>query len=165
MNVTRTIFNKRTVFNRRAITPLMITMLLISFAVAVGVGITRFGEAQLEKGAECAMETTMKLSSISGAKQLCYNSAAKKISFTVENGLNTNIDGLLVNIIGSEKADTFDLSNAKLTKAGSYVGNLPYDSGVNGEIRQIKITPKIPQPEGEAICVEQAIISEQVPAC
>ncbi len=153
------------IFNKKAITPLMITMLLISFAVAVGTGITRFGEAQLEEGAECAIETKMKLSSISGQEQLCYNSATKKISFTVENGLNINIDGLIINVIGSEKADTFELNNAKMTKAGSYVGNLPYDLEVNGEIRQIKLTPKISTPEGEAICVEQAIIAEQVRSC
>lgn len=153
------------VLNRKAITPLMITMLLISFAVAVSTGITRFGEAQLEEGAECAIETKLTLSTIGGKEQLCYNAAAKKISFTVENGLNINIDGLLANVIGSEKADTFDLNNAKMTKAGSYVGNLPYNTVVNGQIRQIKLTPKIRTPEGEAICVEQAIIREEVPAC
>ncbi|MEK6950204.1 MAG: hypothetical protein AABX13_00580 [Nanoarchaeota archaeon] len=153
------------IFNKRAITPLMITMLLISFAVAVGTGITRFGEAQLEEGAECAIETKMKLSSIGGQEQLCYNAAAKKISFTVENGLNINIEGLIVNVIGNEKADTFELNNAKMTKAGSYVGNLPSAMDVNGEIRQIKITPKLSLPEGEAICVEQAIVAEQVRPC
>ncbi len=153
------------VFNRKAITPLMITMLLISFAVAVSTGVTRFGEAQLEEGAECAIETKLTLSTIGGKEQLCYNQAAKKISFTVENGLNIDIGGLIVNAIGTEQADTFELNNAKMGKAGSYVGNLPYDLAANGPVRQIKISPKISTPDGEAICVEQAIIREQVVNC
>lgn len=156
--------NPTIILNRKAITPLMITMLLISFAVAVGTGITRFGQAQLEEGAECAVETKMRLSSIGGVEQLCYHQAAKKISFTVENGVNIDITGLVVNVIGSQKAETFELAQATMGKAGSYVGNLPFDAVAGGEIRQVKITPKITV-QGEAICIEQAVINELVPSC
>ncbi len=157
--------SKNILFDKRAITPLMITMLLVSFAVAVGSGVMKFGRAQVEERAECAIEIKMNLASISGQEQLCYNAAAKRLSFTAENGININIDGLIVSVIGAQKAETFELNEATMTKAGSYVGNLPYDLATSGQIRQVKLTPKISGTEGELICAEQALTVEKVPAC
>lgn len=150
---------------KKAITPLMITMLLVSFAVAVGNSVMKFGQAQVEEGAECALDIKLKLSTIGGKEQLCSDAATRRVSFTVENGVNTDVQGLLLSIIGTQKAETFELAQAKMTKAGSYVGTVPYDSSDSGPIRQVKITPKIPRQEGELICAEQAIVREQITAC
>lgn len=149
--------------NRRGITPIMITLLLISFAVAVGVVIMSLGRAQVEDQAQCPIDINLKFAVIGGQEQYCYGN--NQLSFTLENGVNIKVEGLIVNIIGAQKAETFELNDAKLIKAGTYVGNLRFDSAVGGQIRQVKITPKVVLYDEEQICTEKALILESIKSC
>jgi flagellin-like protein len=150
---------------KRGIAPLVATLLLISFAVSLGVVIMNFGRAQVELEAECAIDINLKLSEIGGEKQICYDAAKKDISLTLENGVNIKVEGLIANIIGSQKAESFELNDAKIGKAGTYLGHVTYDSAVSGEIRQVKITPKVILYDEEQICIEKSLIAENVKVC
>lgn len=149
--------------NRKGITPIMITLLLISFAVAVGVVIMSLGRAQVEDEAQCPIEIGLKFSIIGGEEQYCYGDS--QFSFTIENGVNIKVEGLIVNVIGAQKAETFELNDAKLTKAGTYVGKVRFDTAVGGEIRQVKITPKVVLYDEEQICTEKSLIVESIKSC
>src|SRR3989344_4443035 len=149
--------------NRKAVTPIMITLLLISFAVAVGVVVMSFGRAQIEEEAQCPIEIGLKFAVINGKEHYCYGN--NQLSFTLENGVNIKVEVLIVNVIGAQKAETFELNDAKLAKAGTYVGNLRFDSAVGGEIRQVKITPKVVLYDVEQICTEKSLIVETVSGC
>ena len=151
--------------NKKAITPLMITILLISLAVAVGVGIMNLGRAQVEQGAECAINIGLHFAQISGQQQLCYDATGKKLSFTVENGVNIKVEGLIANVIGAQKAESFELNDAKIIKAGTYVANIPFDRAVGGQVKQLKITPKVRPADEEVICQEQALVLENIKDC
>ena len=159
------IFDKKKPWNKKAITALMVTLLLVSFAVAVGVGVMNFGSAQVEDTAECATEIGLKFSVVSGVEQVCYDAAKKDFSFTVENGAKINVKGIVVNVIGATKAQSFDLTDAEITKGGVYLGHVNYDSAVNGEIKQLKIVPKVVPFDQEEVCTEQAIVLESVKNC
>ena len=150
---------------KKGITPLMAAFLLISFAVAVGVVIMNIGSAQVEEKAQCPIEVGLKLALISGQEQMCYDLAKKDLVFTLENGINIKVEGLVVNVIGETKAESFEVSDAKMIKAGSYLGHLTYDSSVSGNIRQIKISPKVVLYEAEEICTEQALVLENIRNC
>ena len=153
------------IMNKRGIAPLIATLLLISFAVALGVVIMSFGRAQVELEAQCPINIGMKLSQISGENQLCYDSGAKELRFTLENGVNIKVEGLIFNIIGSIQAESFELNEAKIGKAGNYLGKISYDSAKSGEIRQIKVSPKIILYDEEQICVDKALVIEEIKAC
>ncbi len=148
--------------NKRGISPLIATMLLISFAVALGVVVMNFGRAQVELEAQCPIDIGLKFAEIAGKEQICQSN--KDISFTLENGPNIKIAGFVVSVIGSERAQTFEI-NEELTKAGTYLGKVNYDRSVNGEVRQIKISPKINLYDEEQICVEKALIAETLNNC
>ena len=150
---------------KEGITPLMIGFLLVSFAVAVGVVIMNLGSAEVEEQAECAADIGMQFSVIGGTEEVCYDSAKKIFSFSVENGVNININGLVVNIIGTNKAESFELNEAKMGKAAVYLGRVPYDTAASGEIRQVKISQKIIPYDREEVCLEQAIVVEKVKPC
>ncbi len=152
-------------WGKEGVTPLMITMLLLSLAVAVGVVIMNFGRAQVEEKAQCAIDIGLHLASIGGQEQLCYDARKKALSYTVENGLNIKVEGLIVNIIGSDKAETAEVNDAQMPKAGTYVGKASFDSIAGGQIRQVKITPKVVLYDTEQICGEQAIVVESVRGC
>ena len=152
-------------FNKRGIAPLIATLLLISFAVSLGVVIMNFGRAQVELQAECPINIGLKFAVIGGENQLCYSAGKKDLSFTIENGANIDVTGLIVSIIGTQKAETFELNNINLKKAGTYIGHVNYDSAVAGDMRQIKISPKIVLYDEEQICTEKALIAEKVVSC
>ena len=149
--------------DKRGIAPLVATLLLISFAVALGVVIMNFGRAQVELEAQCAIDVGMKLAVIGGGEDIC--SDGKEIRFTMENGVNINVEGLLISIIGTQKAETFEINDAKMGKAGSYIGKVQYDVSASGDVRQIKISPKVLLYDEEQICIEKAVIVEGVKGC
>ncbi|MBU0457354.1 MAG: hypothetical protein ABH824_04970 [Nanoarchaeota archaeon] len=152
-------------FDKKAITPIMATFLLISFAVALGVVIMNFGRAQVELEAQCPVDIGLKFSVIGGNEEVCYDNTQKDLSFTIENGININVEGLIVNIIGTQKAETFEINEAKMGRAAVYLGHVNYDSSEVGEIRQIKISPKIMLQDEEQVCVDKALIIEEIKSC
>lgn len=151
-------------FTKKAVTPLMIGILLISFAIAVGVVIMNLGRAEVQNNAECAINTDLHPVEIAGVKQLCYDAVKKEITFTVENGVNSKLDGLIVNAIGQQKAETAELNDG-IARAGTYVGHVPYDTAVSGEIKELKISPKLQVLDQQAICPEQAVVVDEIKSC
>ncbi len=147
--------------DKLGIAPLVATLLLISFAVSLGVVVMNFGRAQVELEAQCPLKIDLKFAQISDKDDICFDTAKNELRFTVENGVNIKISGLLVNIIGTEKAETFDLSNAVIEKGGIYLGKTIFSGG----IRQVKITPKIVLQAEEQICTEKALVGEAVANC
>nr|MBT4247346.1 hypothetical protein [Candidatus Woesearchaeota archaeon] len=61
--------------DKRGIAPLIATMLLISFAVSLGMVVMNFGRAQVELQAQCAIDVNLKISEIAGAKEVCLDPA------------------------------------------------------------------------------------------
>jgi len=151
--------------NKRGIAPLVATLLLISFAVALGVVIMNFGRAQVELEAQCAIDIGLKFSEIGGKQDYCFDAATSRLRFTVENGINIKVEGVIVNIIGTTKAETFELNDAHIGKAGTYIGNIAYNKAAAGEIRQLKITPKVVLHDEEQICTEKSLVVESVNLC
>ena len=150
---------------KKGVTPLMITFLLVSFAVAISVVIMNLGQAEIESEAQCSIQVGLTFAKISSVDQICYDPLKKELTFTVENGLNIPVEGLIVNIIGTQKAETFEVHEAAMTRAGNYLGHTVYDVAVSGEIKQVKISPTVILTNKEEICREQALVVEEVPLC
>ena len=151
--------------DKRGIAPLIATLLLLSFAVSLGVVVMNFGRAQVELQAQCPINIGLKLAVINGQNQICYDLAKKEVTFTVENGVNINVEGLILNAIGSKEAKSTELNDAKIIKTGTYLGHASFDSSISGDLRQIKIIPKVIMYDEEQICVEKALIAENIKAC
>lgn len=145
--------------------PLVATLLLIAFAVALGVVIMNFGRAQVEMEAQCTINVGMKFAEVSGEKQFCIDRSKNELFFSIENGVNIKVEGLVVNIIGTKQAKTYDLGDAKIEKAGVFMKYLPFAAGEIGEIRQIKIVPKVNMYDEELVCQEKAIVLEDIRDC
>lgn len=143
----------------------MATFLLISFAVALGMIIMNLGRAQVESEAKCTVNIGLKFSVVGGEEQFCLDRANSQLFFIVENGINIKAEGLVVNILGDKKAITYDLADARIEKAGVYMKYMPYHTEEMGELRQIKVVPKIIMYDEELICQEKAIVLEKVRDC
>ena len=151
--------------DKRGIAPLIATMLLLSFAVSLGVVVMNFGRAQVELQAQCPINIGLKLAVVGGQNQICYDAAQKDISFTLENGVNIKVEGLIVNAIGSKEAKSTEINNANIIKTGTYLGHASFDTAASGDLRQVKIIPKVNMYDEEQICVEKALIEENLKSC
>ena len=138
----------------------MASVLLISFAVAVGTVVMNLGRAQVVEQAECAIDI-----GLDQTDQVCYDQTKKQIVFSVQNGVNINVEGLIVSAVGSRKAQTIELDDAKMSKAAQYSGSIAFDKATDGSIRQFKITPKVVFYEEQQICLDQSITTETIPPC
>ena len=150
--------------NKLGISPLIATLLLIAFAVAIGVVIMNFGSAQVEQEAQCTINIGLKFSKVGGEEQFCLDQTSNQLKFTLENGANIKVEGLVVNLIGTKQVKSHNL-DTKIDKAGIYMGQAPYSSAELGELRQIKIVPKVNMYDEELVCQEKALVLEKVKVC
>tara|TARA_Y100000310_G_scaffold190615_1_gene190600 strand:+ start:9701 stop:10156 length:456 start_codon:yes stop_codon:yes gene_type:complete len=144
---------------KKGIAPLIATLLLVSFAVAIGVVVMNLGKAQVELGAQCVIDIGLE------NKGICFNQNTGKIEFALNNGVNIKVEGFLVNIIGTNQASTAELNDVGLDKAGSFSGVVAYDKSTGGEIRQLRISPKVVLYDKELICTEKSVVVESVANC
>ncbi len=151
--------------DKKAIAPIVATLVLVVFAVTFGIIIMSFGRAAVQQEATCTIDIDLDFSEIGGQQEICFDQSKEILRFTVENGANIDISALMVNVIGTNKAESFDLTDAQMLKAGIYLGDVGYNTDSNGEIRQVRIIPKIVPFDEEVICQEQALTAENVRVC
>ena len=150
---------------KRGMAPLVATLLLISFAVALGVVIMNFGRAQVDLESHCTIDINLEFSEIAGEREVCFDSEKNDLYFVIENGINIDVGKLKVNIIGEKRAESYDLEEAQILKAGTYLTHLGYNEELSGGIKQLKIIPVIDMFEEEEICSEKALVIEDIKAC
>lgn len=151
--------------NKRGLSPVVAALLFIFFAVVLLVIVVIFGKTNDTHGEECTADVRLKLAIIGGEDQICFNEEEKNIEFIIENGPNVEVEGLIVNLFTSRKVKTFEFDEVMIGKAGSYIGQIPYNEEIDGKIRQVKITPKVFLCDEEPIPVEDALIASRIQEC
>ena len=155
--------------NKKAISPLLSTILLIVLAVGIGLVVMNWGRAQLETGAKCAIDSGMKFVELNNKPQICYMGSGDSgyVSFIVENGANVKIKSIQVRIIGSKKIYSTELKDSSIRKGDALMKRVPYNFNLFGQIRQVKLTPKISFYSGDSaiLCTEQALKIEKISEC
>jgi len=154
--------------NKKAISPVIATVILLAIAIGLGVVAMNWGRAYLEISSTCAIDTKMKIVSVNNIPQICYQAGEDGfIQFLIENGPNTDIEKLQLRAIGNRQVYSTEVESSSIVKGGSYLGMVPYNTNIFGDIKQIKITPELLVYENQppAICTEQGIIIENIGQC
>ena len=154
--------------NRKAVSPLIATILLLFFAIGLGVIVMNWGRAQVEAASKCAVDTGLTIVELNQIPEICYAGAGEKgyIHFIVENGPNIDVEKLQITVIGAKKIYNTEIEDS-IKKGNSLLKDIPYDFDKFGDIRQIKICPKVVLYPGEdsILCPEQAIVFENIRSC
>jgi len=154
--------------NKRGISPLIATILLLVFAIVLGVIVMNWGRAQVEAASKCAVDTGLGIVKLNDIPEICYAGSGKSgyIHFIVENGPNINVAGLQLSIIGTRNVYNAEIKE-EIKEGFSLMKDIPYDFDKFGRIRQIKISPKVVLYAGEKaiLCPEQAIVIEDIKIC
>lgn len=150
--------------NKKAISPLIATLLLIAFTVALGVMIMNWGSTLVDYGT-C---DGVKISIPAEKNSMCYKSDTQKIFFIVKNDGNSEITSL---IIRSENLDSTDASSriidipvdsSKIEKGGKKPFDLVYSKPNN---YNLEIIPKILVKNEEELCADKAVKINTLEEC
>lgn len=155
--------------SKKAMSPLMSTLILIVIAIGIGVIAMNWGRAQLEAGSKCAINTEMSFVELNNVPQICYSGSGENgiIKLIVENGVNTDITSLQLRVIGSNKLYMSELADSYIETGYTLMKIVPYNFKMFGDIKQVKVTPKItlyPE-EGAILCPEQSLVIEDIKEC
>jgi len=159
--------------NKKALSPLIATLLLIGFAVVLGLVVMNWGKAYIEEKAEFVAGPSaesvcpvVKLSiiKVGEAQKVCYNPSEKTITVFIENGPDAAIENLQARVIGSAGIFTVDKALTEEMEPASSM-QLKFNYENVGEVQQVKITPRFETDHGTNFCINQAVVSEDLSQC
>ena len=68
--------------DKRGISPVIVTILIISLAVGLGIAIMNLGKAYVQEEAQCPIAIGLTAAVINEQQQFCYNKNKKEVQFT-----------------------------------------------------------------------------------
>lgn len=162
---------KKLLKTKRGVSPLIATIILIAFAVALGAVVMNIGrtigqpsDPQTTSG--CSVPINLEIVKINENQKICLNDAENQVEMTLKNGGKVIIDNLHVTVIGQDLIfNKGSILTQKLGKADARKFNVEYDKSKYGEIEQVIITPEIIIDGETIICEESRVQVEAVPPC
>jgi flagellin-like protein len=160
---------------KKGVSPLIATVLLIAFAVALGAVVMNWGRTYVEDTASLAREksdTEIKCSSdvkleflkIKNVKKLCYEyTTTTKLNMTIENTGKLDVVGLQITVVGAKNINTteLDLKAYNLTlKRSRFYRNETIEFNDLGVPQQVRIVPEI-EVEGNRISCPSTALTEE----
>ncbi len=160
--------------NKKALSPIVATLLLIAFSIALGIVVMNWGKAYIEQKAEftagpqdesaCSM-IEFSIIKVSGKDRVCYSPDAGYIEAFIENGPDARLDNLNIRLVGSRGVETFaSILDSPLERGASLHLKAAYPSQI-GELHQIKLIPTVSSKGQIIICNSHENIYESIPLC
>lgn len=145
--------------NKRGLSPLIATVLLIAFAVALGAVVMSWGKAYVtmddtEKVA-CS-KAELKIHEIEGGPELSFSRTENSVSFMIDNTGNVDIKGIRVWVIG-ERDNLITNIEEEIKQGYPLRKKIDYRFVTYGRIKEVNFIPKIEVEGEEIVCTNQAI--------
>jgi len=171
-------------FNKKAISPIIATVLLIGFAIALGALVMNWGKSYVEEQITatdeqyksqqlCDTYVDFAIKEIAGRPRLCYTISSNTllINYTIENK-GKQIEGFKIVAIGND--DTVNSTNANFSNENRTIakGQIIKDGVSFGvpatftSLVQVEFVPKIYTTEASpTLCLKRSLIKTSVPIC
>ena len=160
----------RNFFNKRGVSPLIATVLLISFAIALGAVVMNWGRnLDISKpGDECA-SVAIKIRETANY-QVCYSGSGKNsyINSIIDNVGNIDIDGMGIWIVGEKGTkllDSNEFSIKKNTLLDIKEKSVGYDFDEYGSIKHVQFIPKVKIEDSIEICPKNSVKADKIAIC
>lgn len=159
------------IFNsKKGVSPLIATILLIAFAVALGSVVMNWGlNLNLGKSTDFCRNVEIKIRNIDAA-EVCFGGFGQNgyINFIIDNSGAIDVNGLAIWITGDKGTRLFDLDNILIKKDSLYDKKdkeVTYDFSAFGNIKQVQFIPKIKIEQATEICPKNAVKAEKIGVC
>ncbi len=145
---------------KKAVSPLIATVLLIAFAVSLGAVLLTYMTSLGECGS-----VSIEISKMNDEPVICFNSNSNKLEFTIENSGREDVEYMKLTLTGALNVDNVDVSRA-VPKSETEKIAVDYKMQSLGRLQKLKITPVVIEDDEEVICPsEKALIIEGIPEC
>ena len=158
---------------KKGVSPLIATLLLIFFALALGTVVMSWGENYIAERAEfvggpevsgCS-SVDFSLITVGGVAQACYDQDAKQLSLMIENGPDADVSNFNAYIVGTEGVQTLEnILKEPLKRAHALKKIITYNGvGVPGKV---KLIPFLTVDHTALYCDDAAlVIEDELHAC
>ncbi len=158
------------IFNsKKGVSPLIATILLIAFAVALGSVIMNWGlNLNLGKPADKCGSIAIKLRNVDNF-EACYGGSGKDgyINFILDNVGSVDINGFTILIVGEKGTRLFEMQ--KTIKKGALLDEkekeVGYDFTMYGNIKQVQFIPKIIINQETNVCAKNSAEASKIGIC
>jgi len=151
--------------SRKGVSPLVATVLLIAFAVALGAVVMNWGKVGLEETLqikEICEDINLNWYVEDGKSQVCYDE--QTIKFTLENGATNDIIDLKLIAIALNDIYVKDRTRIGLRKSDVRNGDVNFDLATYGTIKEIRIVPVLEIEEKTEVCPPDTALKIQNPS-
>ena len=156
--------------SKKGVSPLIATILLIAFAVALGSVVMNWGlNLNLGKADDKCRNVEIKIRNIGGS-EICFGGFGTKgyINFVIDNTGVIDISGLAIWIVGDKGTRLFDLDNILIKKGTLYDKKdkeVSDDFTIFGNMKQVQFIPKIKIEQATEICTKNSVKVEKIGIC
>ena len=156
--------------SKKGVSPLIATVLLIAFAVALGSVVMNWGlNLNLGKSTDMCRNVEIKIRNID-ISEVCFGGFGPSgyVNFIIDNTGTIDISGLAIWIVGEKGTRLFDLDKIMIAKDSLYDKKdkeVSYDFSVFGNIKQVQFIPKVSSGQSTEICPKNAIKADKIGAC
>ena len=154
--------------NKKAVSPLIATILLIAFAVALGAVVMSWGRnvelLKEEPGTEKCADVNLKIEEINEIPQVFYGGTGSDgfIKFTISNIGSYDIDQLIVWVIGEKDTNIVELKQSSIKIGYPLIKEIKHDFDNYGNVKKLKFIPKIKVDDLIVICAKNALEEEKI---
>ena len=164
---------------KKGVSPIIATVLLIAFAVALGAVVMNWGKGFVEDTAKdtqtkanlelsCSQQLTLDIKSIGQRPIVCYNkSSPQYVEVMLENKGTVDISGMQIMLFDSTDASK-NINNDTLTiPAGTVTNKFKINHSLTGDIVQVEFIPKI-TPKGAVnsqLCSKNSLVVTDLTTC
>ncbi|MBI3026792.1 hypothetical protein HYY70_01655 [Candidatus Woesearchaeota archaeon] len=154
---------------KKGVSPLVATILLIAFAVALGSVVMNWGlNLELGKSDDKCRNIEIKIRSM-GVAEVCFGGVNQNgyINFILDNTGLVDVNGLAIWIIGDKGTRLYELDNVTIKKGSLFDKKdkqVTYDFLTYGSIKQVQFIPKI-KAQNIEICSRYAVKAEKIGVC
>lgn len=146
--------------HKKAVSPLIATVLLIAFAVSLGAVLLTYMTSLGECGG-----VSIEIAELEGEPLICYNSNTNKLDFTIENSGREDIEYLKLSLTGALNVDNVDVTRA-IPRSETEKISVDYKMQYLGKLQKLKIVPVVFEDDDEVICPSEKILTiEGIPEC
>ena len=180
--------NKMRIFSsRKAVSPLIATVLLIAFAVALGAVVMNWGRGYVEDTANmarersdtevtCTTDVGLAIVEIDNIPQVCYNitpggtgpATNYSLYFIVENKKEKTVEKIMARMIGTSTRVPLIVNlggNSNMTTNTAKYLNVTYTDTVYGTPQQLQLTPYIKVGANEVGCAGNSVRETNIKPC
>ena len=157
--------------NKKGISPLMATVILVAFSIALGAVVMSWGADFIEAKSEFTIganelgagcdRVSFNIIIVKGVPQVCYDGSAVQIF--IENGQSIELANVQARLVGTDGIIQTEIFSQPLAPLNAIKTTFAYDN--IGFPLQLKLIPKINVSNAEIFCADKALVIDGLMEC